>query len=216
MVMLSDYTVSDLYEFIEKVKEVYESFGVGAAIGLPFLETLFPFLPLFLMIAFNILSYNLFWGFMYTYIGTLFGTIVIFLFMRYVITDKFKKRLLSKSRFRKVYYWIEKTHPLLHIAVLMIPFSPTFMINYSMGLTRMKFKTFLLITTISRGILLVICIPFGMTLVSLYNSNSVGGVEVMWLSVTGLVILSSIIVGQILDKKIKNTKMNGNSQKNHT
>lgn len=212
MLLLSDdFTVNDLIEFIEQVKEIYESFGIGAAIGLPFLETLFPFLPLFLMIAFNILSYNLFWGYLYTYIGTLGGTIVMFLFMRYIITDNFKRKLMQTQRISVALTWIENTHPLLHIIVLMIPFSPTFMINYSMGLTNMKISRFLLITTISRALLLFICIPFGMTLVTYYNSGVMGGVEIMWLSTTGLVILAGVILGQFFSKKIQ-----ANSQKNHT
>ena len=85
----------------------------------------------------------------------------------------------------------------------MIPFSPTFMINYSMGLTKMRFSTFLLITCISRGLLLIICIPFGMTLVTYYNSGMVGGVEVAWLSITGLIVLASVIGGQVVNRKIR-------------
>ena len=203
MFLGDDVTVSDLIEFIEKVKDIYESFGIGAAIGLPFLETLFPFLPLFLMIAFNILAYGVIRGYLYTYIGTVFGTIAIFVFMRYVITESFKERMMEKEGINKALNWIENTHPILHILVLMIPFSPTFMINYSMGLTRMRFSIFLLITCISRGLLLIICIPFGMTLVTYYNSGMVGGVEVAWLSITGLIVLASVIGGQVVNRKIR-------------
>ncbi len=201
--LANEITVTDFYEFIEKVKEIYESLGVFAAIGLPFLETLFPFLPLFLMNAFNMLSYGPITGYLYSYIGTVLGTVVIFFFMRYISTKEYKKQRKEKPRIKKVLNWIETTHPVLHILVLMIPFSPTFMINYSMGLTKMKVRTFLMITMISRGLLLLICVPFGMTLISYYNSGEFGGVEVLWLSIMGLVVLASIIIGQIVTKKIK-------------
>lgn len=207
MYLLSDdFTVDDLREFIRSIQDVYSEFGVGAAVGLPFLETLFPFLPLFLMLAFNMLEHGEMLGFIYTYIGTTMGTIMIFIFMRYILTQRIKDTLLQKNRIKKALDWIETTHPILHILILMIPFSPTFMINYSMGLTKMKFKTFLLITTISRAILLFICIPFGMTLVTLMDDNLSGGVTVMWLSFVGIVIMVSIVLGQVISRKINARK----------
>lgn len=203
LLLANEITVIDFREFIERVKEIYESWGVAAAIGLPFLETLFPFLPLFLMNAFNMLSYGPVIGYIYSYVGTVLGTIVIFLFMRYISTKEFKRHRKEKPRVKKVLNWIEHTHPVLHILVLMIPFSPTFMINYSMGLTKMKWQTFLFITMVSRGLLLFICVPFGITLINYYNNGVFGGVEVLWLSIMGLVVLASIVAGQIITKRIK-------------
>lgn len=201
-----EFTVTDLAEFIEQVKDVYSSLGILAAIGLPFVETLFPALPLFLMIAFNILSYGLFWGYIYTYIGTVSGTVLIFTFMRYISTAEFKRKKKERPNAKKYLDWIEQTHPILHILVLMVPFSPTFMINYSMGLTKMRITTFLLITFISRAIMLFICIPLGMTLISFYNNGEFGGVEIMWLTFFGLTVLSGVVVGQIINHKIQANK----------
>ena len=184
---------------------MYENLGIGAAIGLPFLETLFPFLPLFLMIAFNMLAYGTVMGYLYTYIGTLAGTIAIFVFMRYISTRNFKNKRKTNPRIEKALAWIENTHPALHILVLSVPFSPTFMINYSMGLTKMSFKRFLIITTISRGILLFICIPFGLTLVNYYETGTLGAVTVIWLSVAGLVLLSGVVIGQKTKRGINST-----------
>ena len=161
------------------------------------------------MIAFSILSYGLGWGYLYTYVGTTLGTVLIFIFMRYISTNSMKKGFLGRENVRKYLNWIETTHPVLHILVLMIPFSPTFMINYSMGLSKMKFKTFLLITFVSRGIMLFICIPFGMTLITLYESGEFGGVQLTWLAITGMVILTGTIIGRIKTKKIKTRRVNG-------
>ncbi len=198
-----DVTVTELAEFIERVKDIYSDLGVAAAIGLPYLETLFPVLPLFLMTAFNILSYGVFWGYIYTYIGTTAGTIAIFLFMRYLSTKEYKRARKERPNVKKYLNWIERTHPALHIAVLMVPFSPTFMINYSMGLTKMRLATFLVITFVSRAIMLFICMPLGLTLVSLYQAGELGGVAILWLTITGLLILASIIAGQIMIRKIQ-------------
>lgn len=206
-ILADDFTVQDLADFIDKVKEVYQSFGIIAAIGLPFFETLFPVLPLFLMIAFNILSYGIFFGYIFTYIGTTVGTIVIFVFMRYVSTKHFRENNKRKFKIKLYLDWIENTHPILHILVLMIPFNPSFVINYSMGLSKMRLSTFIVITTISRAIMLVICIPFGITLINLYESGELGGVEIMWLAFTGVTLLAGIIVGQLFTRRVHKRKL---------
>ena len=65
-ILAADFTVTDFIEFIEKVKDIYTSFGMLAAVGLPLFETLVPVLPLFLMLSFNILSYGLLLGYLFT------------------------------------------------------------------------------------------------------------------------------------------------------
>jgi uncharacterized membrane protein YdjX (TVP38/TMEM64 family) len=204
--LAGDVTVNDLRSFIEQVKTIYASLGILAAVGLPYVETLFPVLPLFLMTAFNILTYGVFWGYVYTFIGTVSGTIAIFLFMRHVSTRPFRQKWKEKPSVIRYLNWIESTHPALHILVLMVPFAPTFMINYSMGLSQMRLSTFVVITFVSRAIMLVICIPLGLTLISLYEAGSFGGVQILWLTITGLLILASIVVGQIMQRKIQQNK----------
>jgi uncharacterized membrane protein YdjX (TVP38/TMEM64 family) len=201
--LADDFTVQDLADFIDKVRVFYLNFGIFAAIGLPFVETIVPLLPLFLMLAFNILSYGLFWGYIYTYIGTAFGTVAVFLIMRYISTAKYKNSKKQNDKTKYYLDWIEHTHSLLHIIVLMIPFSPAWIINYSMGLSKMKLSTFILITFVSRALMLVGCIPFGMTLITLYKSGEFGGVQVMWLLLFGMIVLAGIVFGQMMNKRIK-------------
>jgi|LGOV01.1.fsa_nt_gb uncharacterized membrane protein YdjX (TVP38/TMEM64 family) len=205
-ILADDFTVTDFIEFIEKVRDIYTSFGMVAAVGLPLFETLVPVLPLFLMLAFNILSYGIFVGYLFTYIGTSIGTIIIFFIMRYLSSNKLGEKRKNLPKVQAYMNWIENTHPILHIIVLMIPFSPAYLINYSMGLSKMKFSTFLIITLVSRAIMLIGCIPFGMTLITLYESGEFGGVQVMWLIIMGVVILLGVVFGQIANNKIKSSK----------
>lgn len=202
----SSFSVEDLKEFIQDVKIFYDSFGIFAAVLLPYVETLLPFLPLFLMLAFNIMKFGVVLGYVLTYIGTVLGTLTIFYFLRYFASKNFKDSKRKDSKVAVYLHWIETTHPLTHIVVLMIPLSPTFMINYSMGLTKMKFKTFLFITLTSRALLLFICIPFGMTLLSLLNSQGHGEVEMLWLTITGIIVIVCVVFGQISKKHIRNKK----------
>ena len=201
--LASEITVTDLIEFINSVKEIYSSLGILAAIGLPYFETLVPIAPLFLMLSFNILSYGLVLGFIFTYIGTTGATISIFLFLRYFSSNK-KINPKKNQKIQKYLTWIENTHPSLHILSMMIPLSPAYLINYSMGLSNISFGKYLFVTMISRFLMLVFCVPFGMTLITLYESGELGGVQVAWLLIFGTIVIAGTVVGQKINKKVEN------------
>ena len=201
-ILATEITVTDLIEFIDSVKEVYSSLGVVAAMGLPYLETLVPIVPLFLMLSFNVLSYGMVLGLLFTYIGTSLATITIFIVLRTVSSKKsIEDRKVSK-KIKRYLYWIENTHPALHILAMMIPLSPAYLINYSMGLSNVSLSRYLFVTLVSRFIMLILCIPFVMTLITLYESGELGGVQVVWLLAFGTVVIFGIVVGQKINKKI--------------
>lgn len=198
--LASEVTVADLIEFINNVKDIYSSLGVVAAIGLPYVETLVPIAPLFLMLSFNILSYGILFGFIFTYLGTTAAAITIFLFLRYFSSKSNKKR---SEKLQKYLNWIENTHPILHILSMMIPLSPAYLINYSMGLSNVTFGRYLLVTLVSRFLMLIFCLPFGMTLITLYESGELGGVQVAWLLIFGIIVIIGIVVGQKINVRIE-------------
>ena len=197
--LASEVTVADLVEFINNVKDIYSSLGIVAAIGLPYVETLVPIAPLFLMLSFNIISYGILLGFAFTYIGTTAAALTIFLFLRYFSSKSEKKK---NEKIQKYLNWIEHTHPALHILSMMIPLSPAYLINYSMGLSNVSFGRYLVVTLVSRFLMLVFCLPFGMTLITLYESGELGGVQVAWLLVFGMIVIAGIVVGQKINNKI--------------
>ena len=51
--------------------------------------------------------------------------------------------------------------------------------------------------------MLVFCVPFGMTLITLYESGQLGGVQVAWLLVFGIIVIAGIVVGQKINKKVE-------------
>ena len=202
----SEISVTDLVEFIDSVKEIYSSFGMLAAIGLPYFETLVPIAPLFLMLSFNVLSYGLILGFICTYIGTSLATITIFVFLRTVSSRRPEKDRRDKKKIKRYLIWIENTHPALHILAMMIPLSPAYLINYSMGLSNISFSKYLFVTLVSRFIMLVLCMPFVMTLITLYDSGQLGGIQVAWLLIFGTIVIIGIVVGQKLNNKMEVTR----------
>ncbi len=200
-------TVTDFIEFINSVKELYSSLGIIAAIGIPYAETIVPIAPLFLMLAFNVLSYGLVLGFLFTYIGTTMATITIFLVLRKISAKVPLEERKMSDKVKNYLYWIENTNPILHIIAMMIPLSPAYLINYSMGLSNVTFSRYLFVTLISRFIMLILCMPFVMTLLTLYESGQLGGVQVLWLLVFGTIVIVGIVVGQKLKTRVEEKKV---------
>lgn len=199
--LATEITVTELIEFMDNVKEIYSSFGIIAAMGLPFFETLVPIVPLFLMLSFNILSYGYIVGFIFTYIGTSLATISIFVFLRFVSSNRSTGDRKVNPKVKRYLTWIENTHPALHILAMMIPLSPAYLINYSMGLSNISFSKYLFVTLVSRFIMLLFCMPFVLTLITLYNSGEIGGIQVLWLLVFGTVVILGIVIGQKINPK---------------
>ena len=155
------------------------------------------------MLSFNVLSYGMILGIIFTYIGTSLAAISIFIFLRTTFSKKTIDDRKLSIKIKRYLYWIENTHPALHILAMMIPLSPAYLINYSMGLSNISFKRYLFVTLISRFIMLILCIPFVMTLLTLYESGQLGGVQAAWLLVFGTVVIFGIVVGQKLNLKIE-------------
>jgi hypothetical protein len=55
--------------------------------------------------------------------------------------------------------------------------------------------------------MLILCMPFVMTLLTLYESGQLGGVQVLWLLVFGTIVIVGIVVGQKLKTRVEEKKV---------
>lgn len=69
-------------EQIQALLEKYSSLGPIPGIALPMVEALLPFLPLFIIVAGNASAYGLWLGFIYSWLGTVAGALIVFLIAR--------------------------------------------------------------------------------------------------------------------------------------
>src|SRR5690625_5160091 len=95
-------------EYIMKLLDNYEKLGPLPGILLPFIEAFLPFLPLVVFVIANGAAYGLLKGFLYSWIGTSIGSILVFI----VIRKLGKKRIFTKIRenkqVHKVTVWLER------------------------------------------------------------------------------------------------------------
>lgn len=120
-------------------------FGVFAIV----LESIIPALPLALFIAINIIAFGNFWGFIISWLSTVAGCTLSFFICRKFrgfVEKKFKNQ-------EKVLGFINRVDEIKFSNLMLIiamPFTPAFSINIAAGLSKMKYKKYLLALLISK------------------------------------------------------------------
>lgn len=117
-------------------------YGPIVACFLILIESIFPFLPLFVFITVNFLEFGVIIGFIISYIFTVLGCL-----MSYCIFKKFgkflKKKVSKYPKYNDMMKLITKIKLEQLSTIIAVPFTPAFLVNICAGLSNMNFKKFL-------------------------------------------------------------------------
>lgn len=122
----------------------YKELGFIIPILLSMVESFIPVLPLIGIVTINISAHGLLFGFLFSYIGNILGSIVVFLFFRSIIKPKFLDRFYHGKRFDRILNWVEQQPPLFLFFLSCLAFTPSAFINMSFGLSGYKKRQFIL------------------------------------------------------------------------
>jgi uncharacterized membrane protein YdjX (TVP38/TMEM64 family) len=181
-------------------------FAPLAAFLLPFLEAIFPFLSLTILISFNlsVMSsiYGIGSGTLYTILlsvlGSFTGMFLIFLFIRATLAKYFIRQVEKNEFGRKFITIVDKKNMGMALMLLSNPFLPSSIMNYGLSLTKIKTSKYLLLTGVSRIIIILFVVFLG----SVFNIQSHPW-NVVWL----MVVYFAVFVGTALIKYIKAKKL---------
>src|SRR5690625_4844700 len=90
------------------ILDTYESFGPLQGILLPFIEAFLPFLPLFVFVMAYSVAYGLMEGFLYSWLGSSFGSIAVFLIIRQFGDRKIMLKIKRNRQVIRVTSWVER------------------------------------------------------------------------------------------------------------
>ncbi|MDQ0268804.1 TVP38/TMEM64 family protein [Cytobacillus purgationiresistens] len=134
------FTLDNILALIEE----YRSFGPLPGILLPLLEAFLPFLPLFLLVMANANAFGLWLGFLYSWIGTVGGAMLVFLLIRRYGQARFLRLIKQNNKVQKLMAWVEK-HGFGPLFVLLcFPFTPSAIVNIVAGLSRISIAQYAL------------------------------------------------------------------------
>ncbi|MGP7817860.1 TVP38/TMEM64 family protein [Niallia sp. 01092] len=134
------FTLENIMQLIDS----YRSFGPFPGILLPMLEAFIPFLPLFLFIMANVNAFGFWLGFLYSWIGTCGGALLVFLLVRKYGQKRLLRFIRNHQKVQKLMVWIEK-HGFGPLFILLcFPFTPSALVNIVAGLSRIGIGQYVL------------------------------------------------------------------------
>ena len=157
---------------LEDIKEIlnqYEALGPLPGILVPMIEAFLPFLPLVLIVVANAEAYGLFYGFLLSWIGVVSGSTCVFLIIR-LFGRRFRgflERKIKKSA--KFMAWIERKGFTPIFVLACFPFTPSSIVNIVAGLSRLPIHTFLIATTLGKGVMIFLVSFAGYDVMDLFR-----------------------------------------------
>jgi uncharacterized membrane protein YdjX (TVP38/TMEM64 family) len=150
-------------EFWISLAEAFKGFGPLAPVFLAFIESVIPALPLLVIITFNTTVYGPVLGFLYSWIGTTVGAIVMFSFYRFIFRRFLMQWFGQHPRVKKAMAWISNQKPSTLFIITAIPFTPSSAINLAYGLSDYRKRSFIRTTVIAKLIMVLSMTLFGTT-----------------------------------------------------
>lgn len=112
-------------EFWTQMLDQIADLGMIAGIGLPMIEAFFPPLPLFVFVTINIFAFGFWLGYLYSWLGSCIGSILVFLLIKKFGRQRFEIRLQQNEKLRHIFYWIKQKGFTPIFFLLVFPFTPS-------------------------------------------------------------------------------------------
>ncbi len=141
------------YEFLLKyitqenlnlIINLIDKYGIIAGILLPIIETFFPFLPLIFFVTINIIIFGFFEGYLYSYLGNIIGSLLLFLLIRYIRRKKFSESAKKDSKFHNIKNKLKKNDFSFLFILFCFPFTPSFLVTGIAAVSNFKLSHFII------------------------------------------------------------------------
>src|ERR1041385_6250731 len=138
--------------FIEALQQRVMSCGAWAGIGYPLLFALcnILLLPGGILAVGGGFFFGLWWGFLIVFVGNVVGTAISFALSRSIARRWFQRKLSGNPTLRALGPAVERESWKIILLSQLHPLFPTSLLNYFYGLTRIRFRTYMLWATVGR------------------------------------------------------------------
>jgi len=139
-------------KFIEALQQRVMSWGAWAAIGYPVLFALcnILLLPGGILAVGGGFFFGLWWGFLIVFTGNVVATAISFALSRSIARRWFQRKLSGNPTLRALGPAVERESWKIILLSQLHPLFPTSLLNYFYGLTRIRFGTYMLWSSIGR------------------------------------------------------------------
>src|SRR5437667_12486885 len=141
-----------IVDFVEAAQKRVMNWGTWSAIFYPLLFALcnILLLPGGVLAVGGGFFFGLWWGFLIVFAGNLLGAAISFALSRWVARRLFRRRLSQNATLRALEPALERESWKIILLSQLHPLFPTSLLNYFYGLTRIRFRTYMLWASIGR------------------------------------------------------------------
>lgn len=203
--IINIFKEEQLDEYILELLSRYESLGPLPGILLPFIEAFLPFLPLIVFVLANGAAYGLLKGFLYSWIGTSFGSIIVFLVIRRLGDKRIFKAIRNNKQVHKVTVWLERHGFGPLFLLLCFPFSPSSVINVVAALSKISTQQFVLAVLMGKSVMIFSLAYVGSSIAS-FAKHPVRTI------VVGICIVLFWLLGKYIEKRLQRRSVSNNTE----
>ncbi len=153
-------------DFWTSLFERFGSYGPIVPILLAAVESLIPPLPLVAIVAINVAGHGIFFGFLYSWIGTCIGCTLAFFFFRLLFMKLFVSFTDKHPKIGKARIWVEHTNIATLFVLALLPFTPSAFLNFAFGISEISPKKYLPTIYAAKLIMIGLLAAIGQSFVS--------------------------------------------------
>lgn len=144
------FTLENIMDLIQE----YRSFGPLPGIVLPMIEAFLPFLPLVLFVMANASAFGLWLGFLYSWLGSCLGALILFLLIRKYGQKRVFSFLSKHPKVRKLMDWVDRHGFGPLFLLLCFPFTPSVVVNIVAALSKISIYQYMLAVAIGKMVMI--------------------------------------------------------------
>jgi uncharacterized membrane protein YdjX (TVP38/TMEM64 family) len=129
-------------ENLKYLFEQYAALGPLPGILLTFIKSFIPPIPTIVLITINAAVYGLWFGFLYSFIGLIGGSLTFFLILRKLAGTRYAERLTSKPKVQRGLKWVRRNSFSYVFLLSLFPIGPFVVINIVAAVAKMSLRKF--------------------------------------------------------------------------
>lgn len=181
-------------EFWEKLFHSFRILGPLAPILFTMVETFVPVLPLIAIVTLNVAAYGAVLGFVYSWLGSVFGSVLFFLICRKLFKG-FILRIAGKHpTVMKARDWVNKVNKKALFLIITMPFTPSCFVNFAMGVSDFDSRTYIKIMASAKIVMLVLLSVFGQSVVQAFENP-------VFIAVALVLVVVLYLISKYISKK---------------
>lgn len=191
---------SEIASYINEIFGKYRELEPLFPVLISAAESFFPPFPLVLIVTLNVAVYGGIKGFLYSWIGNVIGSVIVFYFFRIVVK---KIALKSEGRFKKIHrlrVWVAGISPVVLFMIAVMPFTPSSVLNIAFGTADYNDRKYVITISLAKSVMILLLSLFGVSFVDAFSK------PVMFIPAIGIIVLTYVLSKIVKDKYMKGIK----------